>query len=57
MKYRVNYGTGHIAPCESKRAAIALLKSGLCGAKAWLERYEGGTADDPGMWVKVRVKL
>lgn len=49
--WRINYGQGQVDAVASKKAGVAALR--LCDGYAYLQRYETGTADDPGMWVTV----
>lgn len=48
--YRVNYGNGQISEIFSSldKARGAMVMS---GPGCFVERYEAGSADDPGRWV------
>lgn len=54
--YRVNYGNGQVSNTFEKRAeALQHLRDSLRdNGYAFLQRYEAGSADDPGDWFKVR---
>lgn len=57
--YRVNFNQGQIQRVASKAEGIRYLNEIVkvdCPT-AFLERYEAGSADDPGEWVRVKVKV
>lgn len=53
MEYRVNYGNGQVSRTYTSLAEAArdLESARFDGSHAKLQRYEAGSADDPGMWV------
>lgn len=57
MRYRVNYGNGQVnyqpslAACRREISGMELYKK-----QAFIQRYEAGSADCPGEWVRVEVK-
>ncbi len=56
--YRVNYGTGHVSgDIHNRKSAETFLATAQedCPG-AWLEKYEAGTADEPGEWETVHIR-
>lgn len=56
--YRINYGNGQVSETfRDLRAAMRALRaeSGSVGHPACIERYEPGTADDPGDWFPIGI--
>lgn len=47
--WRINYGNGQVDAVSSKREGMTFLRT--CDEYTVLQRYESGSADDPGMWV------
>lgn len=49
--YRINYGNGQVSGTyTSLKAAVAELRTDPYRASIWIERYDAGSADDPGDW-------
>lgn len=52
MTYRVNYGQGQVSGLLSRKEAQRHAQVSGCGA--FVQRYEPGDAECPGVWVRLR---
>lgn len=60
MSYRVNYGNGQVGPVVPERTTAERLANmeretnrGAYAPFVFVQRYEVGSADAPGEWVRV----
>jgi len=57
MTYRINYANGQVSGTYSSYEAVKralLAERSFPWAKSfWIQRYDAGTADDPGDWVRI----
>lgn len=49
-EYRINYGNGQVSSTFASRKAVWEAYDRNGEAFAWVQKYEPGTADEPGEW-------